>query len=190
LLIPSLSNEHLFKLIDFITKEPVSNEHKIGYKFPFTACEILASDNSQILDKIFEERFVDEDKSNILEDNDTEKINKNERSDSLNELSSEETKQHVDESNQTPEETHVSTNISPNVEQVHHEETNNNLKEKSSEETPQQDQQDEGKKALKIKKPMKIQIYIIKNQMSIEIMKISTLIMKSKRIILTMFQRI
>jgi len=153
LLIPSLSNEHLFRLIDFITKEPVSNEHKIGYKFPFTACEILASENSQILDKIFEERFVDEDKSNILEDNDTEKINKNERSDSLNDLSAEENKQHVDESNQIPEETHVTTNISPNVEQVHQEETNNSAKEKTSEETPKQDQQDEGKEALKFRNP-------------------------------------
>ncbi len=153
MLIPSLSNEHLFRLIDFITKEPVSNEHKIGYKFPFTACEILASENSQILDKIFEERFVDEDKSNILEDNDTEKINKNERSDSLNDLSAEENKQHVDESNQIPEETHVTTNISPNVEQVHQEETNNSAKEKTSEETPKQDQQDEGKEALKFRNP-------------------------------------
>jgi hypothetical protein len=153
LLISSLSNEHLFRLIDFITKEPVSNEHKIGYKFPFTACEILASENSQILDKIFEERFVDEDKSNILEDNDTEKINKNERSDSLNDLSAEENKQHVDESNQIPEETHITTNISPNVEQVHQEETNNSAKEKTSEETPKQDQQDEGKEALKFRNP-------------------------------------
>lgn len=144
MIILSLSNEHLFKLIDYITKEPVSNEHKIGYKFPFTACEILASENSQILDKIFEERFVDEDKSNILEDNEIEKMNKNERSDSLNELSAEETKQHVEETNQIPEETTETTNISPSLEPVHQEETNNNVNEKNSEETPKQDQQEGG----------------------------------------------
>jgi hypothetical protein len=72
-------------LIDFISKEPTNDDHKTGHKFPYTACEILASDNSQILERIFEEKFVDEDKSNHNEDVEVENSFKNEKKDSFHE---------------------------------------------------------------------------------------------------------
>jgi hypothetical protein len=41
-------------LIDYVIKMPESDDHNVGYKFPFNACEILQSENGFILDKIFE----------------------------------------------------------------------------------------------------------------------------------------
>jgi hypothetical protein len=50
----SFSGEVIRKLIDYATKMPLSDDIKIGFKFPFNACEILCSENSFILDRLLE----------------------------------------------------------------------------------------------------------------------------------------
>lgn len=73
-------------MIDYISNEPKNeNDHKLGYKFPYFASEILSSENVFIIDKFFEEEeepsrrkndFIDSDeissklrKSSIIEIN-------------------------------------------------------------------------------------------------------------------------
>lgn len=50
----------IIKLIDYITKEPAVDNHKIGYKYPFNASEVLTSENVFVIDKFFEERYKKE----------------------------------------------------------------------------------------------------------------------------------
>jgi hypothetical protein len=56
--------------INYISDEPTNeNDHKTGFKFPFNASEILASENVFIIDKFFEE----EEESNSRKGSDREK---------------------------------------------------------------------------------------------------------------------
>ena len=48
------TSENIKKLLDYVTIMPETDDHNTGHKFPFNACEILQSDNSFILEKIFE----------------------------------------------------------------------------------------------------------------------------------------
>ena len=52
-----LTSEKIKKLIDYSTKFPSSDEHNIGYKFPFNSTEILCSDNTDLQNKIMEEKI-------------------------------------------------------------------------------------------------------------------------------------
>lgn len=54
-------------LIDFIIKEPTSDDHDYGHKFPFNASEILVSENGFFIDKFFEGRRFDFDDGEIIE---------------------------------------------------------------------------------------------------------------------------
>ena len=49
------TNEILFQLIDYSIKMPKSNDHKIGYQFPFNATEILCSNTVTMQEKIMNE---------------------------------------------------------------------------------------------------------------------------------------
>ena len=61
-----LTSEKIKKLIDYSTKFPSSDEHNIGYKFPFNSTEILCSDNTDLQNKIMEEKIYIK-KENIKE---------------------------------------------------------------------------------------------------------------------------
>ena len=51
-----MSQEKVEKLIDYISVEPTDeNDKRLGFKFPFFASEILASENVFIIDRFFEE---------------------------------------------------------------------------------------------------------------------------------------
>lgn len=50
-----LTTTNLMKLIKYSTSFPEEETYNLGYKFPFYACEILATDNSKVLDKFFED---------------------------------------------------------------------------------------------------------------------------------------
>jgi hypothetical protein len=82
---------------------PVSDQHDIGHKFPFNACEILTSDSGFILDKLFasfdhnddedseeEEEEEEDDKrkdsGEYSEEKDHEKVENNEENDTVNYL--------------------------------------------------------------------------------------------------------
>ena len=46
----------MLKLIDFVIQEPINDDDKkIGFKYPFNACDILCSENLAIIDKFFDE---------------------------------------------------------------------------------------------------------------------------------------
>jgi hypothetical protein len=49
-----LSQDRLIEFIDYIIKEPTSEDHNIGYKFPFNACEVLCSENVYVINKLLE----------------------------------------------------------------------------------------------------------------------------------------
>lgn len=67
-------NTRIKELLDFIIKEPFEDEHKTGHKFPFNACEILCSDNQNILNKVFlDQRAYEEEE----EEEDDKKHDKN-----------------------------------------------------------------------------------------------------------------
>ena len=54
-----LTNDKIRKLIDYSTRLPSSDEHNIGYKYPFNAMEILCSENVK-----FQNKFMSESKLN------------------------------------------------------------------------------------------------------------------------------
>ena len=47
-----ITNDKIKKLIDYSTKMPISDNHNIGYKYPFNATEILCSDNTNFQNKL------------------------------------------------------------------------------------------------------------------------------------------
>jgi len=60
-----LNSERIIKLLDYTLKEPnvsTEDEQKFGHKFPYFACEILCSDNTNILDKYFDDNKQEESK--------------------------------------------------------------------------------------------------------------------------------
>ena len=70
------TNEKIKKLIDYSTKFPSSNEHNIGYKYPFNATEILCSDNIN-----FQKILMSEKPLNQKQNNDIEIINRIKKND-------------------------------------------------------------------------------------------------------------
>ncbi len=72
-------NDHknIKQLLDYITKEPLLDEHKTGHKFPYYACEILCSENPNIMKNIFNEHKTEEEEY----DDEEEKPNKPKKSD-------------------------------------------------------------------------------------------------------------
>lgn len=52
--------KNIKSLLDYIIKEPTVDEQKRGHKYPFYACEILCSENPNILKNIFNEHRLDE----------------------------------------------------------------------------------------------------------------------------------
>jgi hypothetical protein len=113
----SITKEKLRKLIDYISIEPKNeNEHKLGYKFPYFASEILASENVFIIDKFFEE----EEEHQYLKNDENEKneskskfrkssiieINMGDDSNSSNDA---ENKENTNAENNIPEQTNEST---------------------------------------------------------------------------------
>ena len=50
-----LTNDKIRKLIDYSTRLPSSDEHNIGYKYPFNAMEILCSENVHFQNKLMSE---------------------------------------------------------------------------------------------------------------------------------------
>lgn len=73
-------NDHknIRQLLDYITKEPLVDEQKTGHKFPYYACEILCSDNPNILKNIFNEHKMEEEE---YDDEEESKPNKPKKSD-------------------------------------------------------------------------------------------------------------
>ena len=56
-----MTTDRLIELVNYIVNEPQSDERKIGYLFPFNACEILCSENVYVLNKIFDNSNQKED---------------------------------------------------------------------------------------------------------------------------------
>ncbi|MFO0515343.1 MAG: hypothetical protein ACK5YA_00665 [bacterium] len=73
-------NDHknIKQLLDYITKEPLQDEHKTGHKFPYYACEILCSENPNIMKNIFNEHKTEEEE---YDDEEESKQNKPKKSD-------------------------------------------------------------------------------------------------------------
>jgi hypothetical protein len=67
------------KLISYVVEEPQRDEHKIAYKFPYNAAEILSGENTYLLDKFFEDSNInDEDKYEDLNEDEGKKIDNDE----------------------------------------------------------------------------------------------------------------
>ena len=54
------SNETIRKLIEYATRMPLSEDHNVGYKYPFKATQILCSQNEEIQDRIMNEIVLEE----------------------------------------------------------------------------------------------------------------------------------
>ena len=59
------NNEKIQKLIDYSTKMPKSNEHNIGYKYPFNSTEILCSENINFQNILMSEKPLDQSEEEI-----------------------------------------------------------------------------------------------------------------------------
>ena len=59
------TNEKIQKLIDYSTKMPISNEHNIGYKYPFNSTEILCSENINFQNILMSEKPLDQSEEDI-----------------------------------------------------------------------------------------------------------------------------
>ena len=70
-----LTYDIIIKLIDYSLKIPKSNEHTIGYQFPFNATEILCSNTKEIQDKIMNETKDINKNNNNNKDNEENKQN-------------------------------------------------------------------------------------------------------------------
>ena len=55
-----LSNETIRKLIEYATRMPLSEDHNIGYKYPFKATQILCSQNEEIVNRIMNKIILEE----------------------------------------------------------------------------------------------------------------------------------
>jgi hypothetical protein len=51
----SLNQENLKKLINYIIKDPETDDQRTGHKYPYNASEILCSENLLVIDKFFED---------------------------------------------------------------------------------------------------------------------------------------
>ena len=60
------TNEKIKKLIDYSTKLPSSNDHNIGYKYPFNATEILCSENPNFQKNLMSEKAFITKENNII----------------------------------------------------------------------------------------------------------------------------
>ncbi len=67
----------------YVIKEPESDEHKTGHKYPFNASELLSCENNYLIDKFFEDSNIkdDEDKYEELDEYDGSKIESNKKTD-------------------------------------------------------------------------------------------------------------
>lgn len=70
-------SKNIKSLLDFIIKEPLEDDQKKGHKFPFFACEILCSDNPNLLKNIFDENKNNEEEEYEDDDNKENEKKKN-----------------------------------------------------------------------------------------------------------------
>ena len=54
------TNKQIKKLIDYSTRFPKSEDHFIGYKFPFNSAEILCAENSELFNKLMSGKKIKE----------------------------------------------------------------------------------------------------------------------------------
>ena len=54
------TNKQIKKLIDYSTRFPKSDDHYIGYKFPFNSTEILCSENNEFFNKLMSGKKLEE----------------------------------------------------------------------------------------------------------------------------------
>ena len=54
------TNKQIKKLIDYSTRFPKSDDHYIGYKFPFNSTEILCSENNEFFNKFMSGKKIEE----------------------------------------------------------------------------------------------------------------------------------
>ena len=54
------TNKQIKKLIDYSTRYPISDNHFLGYKFPFKSAEILCSQNAEIYNKFMTGKKIEE----------------------------------------------------------------------------------------------------------------------------------
>jgi hypothetical protein len=60
-----INSETIRKLIDYATKMPVSDDKKVGHRFPFNATELLCCDNSKIIEHLMNEVPFKEEKEEV-----------------------------------------------------------------------------------------------------------------------------
>ena len=82
------SNETIRKLIEYATRMPLSEDHNVGYKYPFKATQILCSQNEEIQDRIMNEIVLEE--SELYEE---EKDNEGNNVEDLNDIKNEKKEQ-------------------------------------------------------------------------------------------------
>jgi len=70
------SNEVIRKLIEYSTRMPESDDLKFGHKYPFNACEILCSESSFIMDRLFEMVKIEDDNTDSEHDTSERKESK------------------------------------------------------------------------------------------------------------------
>ena len=72
-----ITDEKIKKLIDYSTKMPKSDEHNIGFKYPFNATEILSSENIKFQNKFFVQKpFITKESKELQIKNFKEKLSK------------------------------------------------------------------------------------------------------------------
>ena len=60
------TNDKIQKLIDYSTRFPISDEHNIGYKYPFYATDILCSENISFQNKFMSEKMEENSDINLV----------------------------------------------------------------------------------------------------------------------------
>ena len=75
----------MINILKYVVKEPESDDHKIGHKFPFNASELLSGENTYLIDKFFEDSNVEDedDKYEELDEFEGEKLDKAENSENI-----------------------------------------------------------------------------------------------------------
>ena len=72
-----ITDDKIKKLIDYSTKMPKSEEHNIGFKYPFNATEILSSENIKFQNKfLLQKPFISKESKELQIKNFKEKLNK------------------------------------------------------------------------------------------------------------------
>ena len=72
-----ITDDKIKKLIDYSTKMPKSDEHNIGFKYPFNATEILSSENIKFQNKfLLQKPFISKESKELQIKNFKEKLNK------------------------------------------------------------------------------------------------------------------